>query len=343
MFLDWITLRLDRDSCPDWGGWSFVRNYGDRVMRYCPKTGDVLWESFAWDSVRSDSHQVAIRCTLDSLWIQGSPARVCGTGDAVFGGAFGLDIVHGARSMIDFIMRINCWGTAPEHRLWKVIRVDVTQNYDLWTLANVRVALSTLRGTEGGRYRVSQQSGDTVYWSHLSALRSGKAYAKGPHLTYLMKKKGYTGYQYSAKEIESANRLLRLELSLKGQWFRENRSGKPWYRLTENDLTREHDTFFMRMIGDGEIEMSSLQFIEKCENVAPTPGQGRAAARTWTVIQAAGWQAARESMPSRTWYRHLKILKDAGLSDCDLSHGRVVGLRRSVELRPVSSWHHLAA
>ena len=77
--------------------------------------------------------------------------------------------------------------------------------------------------------------------------------------------------------------------------------------------------------------------------MAETEGKGRAAARTWAVIQSIGWQAARESMPRSTWYKHLKILRDAGLSDADVSAGHVVGLRRTVHMRSVSNWASLQA
>ena len=75
----------------------------------------------------------------------------------------------------------------------------------------MRDALRILRDCEGGRYRVSQQA-----WRHLStgrknpSSRKGKAYAKGPHLTYQMGRTGYSGRQYTRDEITGSNRLLRL-------------------------------------------------------------------------------------------------------------------------------------
>lgn len=84
-----------------------------------------------------------------------------------------------------------------------------------------------------------------------------------------------------------------------------------------------------------------MGMIDRMVAAAPTEGQGKAAARTWAVIQSVGWQAAKDSMPKRTWYRHLKIIKAAGFSDADISAGRVVNLRRPLLLQPVSSWDEL--
>lgn len=308
-------------------------------MRVCPRTGEVLWETDVWDSVRSDSHQVSMRVSSGSLMIAGSPSRVMGDGDAVFGpGEAGRDLFACALAMVGFVGRHLCISPMPDVRLFAVTRADVTCNYMLSNLASVRVALSELRGVEGGRYRVSQTAGDTVYWSQKSAHRSGKAYAKGPHLSYLMSRLNYSGKSYTVDDIELASRLLRLELRLGRRYFYEV---KDWYRLSWADLKARHDDFFMRMLGCESVEGVDMGFVDRLCSVAPSRGQGLAAARTWALIQSVGWQSVRDSMPRATFYRHLAILRLAGLGDADLSAGRIISLRRPLVLRPVSSWEEL--
>lgn len=85
MLIDWVTAYLDYDQAPDWGGWSLARQWGDRIQRICTRTGEIRWETNAWESVRSDSHTVAMCFTGVSLRVQGSPGRAMGDGDAVFG------------------------------------------------------------------------------------------------------------------------------------------------------------------------------------------------------------------------------------------------------------------
>lgn len=195
MLIDWLTARVGYSAfpVPDWIKLTLL---GDRIMRYCPRSGEVSWETSAWDSIRSDSHQIAFRVTGDSVLIQGSPARVCGKGDAVFGSgpALALDLTGCLNRMIRFVSGIVGVEMPSDLRLWTVTRIDITGNILLDDLAAVRIALRILRECEGGRYRVSQQAGDTVYWSHQSRLRSGKAYAKGPQVEYMISRKGYTGY-----------------------------------------------------------------------------------------------------------------------------------------------------
>ena len=342
MLIDWITARLP-ERFFDRHEWYHLMSLTDRVSRYCGKTGELRWESAAWESVRSDSHQIAFRVGSDAIWIQGSPARLMGEGDTVFGlgASAALDLTGCVERMSAFVfdqvglpLRGHPWD-------WIVSRIDVTGNLLLNSLVDVREALRILRNVEGGRYRVSQKAGDTVYWSTNSRLRKGKAYAKGPHLEYQMRKKGYDGKRYVTEEICLANRLLRLELTLGAQWLREERSGKKWHELTNGDLYEEWESYFSRMVGDMETT-NDRELKEKIYLVAPTAGQAKAAYGTWALIQSQGWEQARDMHSSRTWYRNLKILRNAGLSDADLSAGRIVEFRRQlIECQLVESWEEL--
>lgn len=337
--LDWVTARLDWTRFPR-EDWAKLLELGDRVQRYNPATGEVVWESHAWESIRSDSHGLTFRVGSDALWMQGSPARVIGDGCNVFGAgaSAAMDVtgcVDRMRSYLFQVLPVDDPSSSAAD--WIVSRVDVTKNLDLGDLGSVRNALRVLRDLEGGRYRVSQKAADTVYWSHTSRLRSGKAYAKGPHLEYLMRKRGYDGKQYRPEEIAAAGRLLRLELRLGSQFWRE-RSGKPWHEWTREEFEQQWNDYFGRMIGDAEVTDDS-DLKQRVMAAAKTEGQGRAAYGCWALIQSEGWERAREMYPLRTWYRHLKVLRAAGLADADLSAGRIVQLRRRIiEARIVTSW-----
>lgn len=338
MLIDWITARVPTlllnpaalDAC---------RNFGDRVQRFCPKSGNVLWETSAWDSIRSDSHQLAMRSGLD-FWVQGSPARVIGEGDAVFGAgaSAALDILGCVQRMID--MAASHLGvTFPPAECWIVSRVDVTGNMCLSSLPEVRDSLRILRECEGGRYRVSQQAGDTVYWSHLSKLRSGKAYAKGPHLRYLVKRSDYSGYPYTETEINNADKLLRLELKL----GREHWNRNDWKTTTPEQLKQQWDDYFGRMIGNAEMTNDD-ELKTRIIEIAPTEGRGKAAYGFWVLIQSQGWERAREMVSRNTYYSHLRILRSAGLGDADISSGNIVQLRRRIlDAQLVNNWKELNA
>lgn len=338
MLVDWLTIRVSMDRLTPEAR-LVLNELGDRICCYCPKTGHVHYEAPRWNSVRSDSHQIAVKAGSD-LWIQGSPARVLGDGDTVFGSGASsdLNLKMCGHAMIQFVA--NQLGiTLPWVTDWIVSRVDVTQNYALANLDEVHSALAILARTSGGRFRVSSMHGDTVYYNQKSRLRAGKGYSKGSHLEWLMRQPKYDGRRYTVEEIELAKKILRLELRLGREWFRRN----SWLEVTPDELRREFHSYFDRMIGGAEMGAGN-DLRERIYQVSDTQGQGAAAYSMWLLITHEGWEVARQNTSKTTWYRNLKVLRKAGLSDADVSHGRVVPLRRKIiECQQVDNWLQLAA
>jgi len=350
MLLDWVSLYLPRGSEPAWIRAQWDR-WGDRLCRYCPRTGTVRWESAAWDSVRSDSHQIAVQITGDTVRLQGSPARLWGDGDNTFPACEGsASVAASAERMIRAAADLAGVWLPHDRGLWHVTRVDVTRNFLLPSAADVRAALGFLRGTEGGRYRVSATAGETVYWGGKSRLRRAKAYLKGAQLRAWVagfeKRREVCPVQYAPAVLDAADRLLRLELTLGAQWWRE-RAPCTWQEMGPEVLGEQWESFFGRMVGarcEATMLDQGLGLLSTFEAVAPTAARGRAAFRTWQVIKATGWEHARASMPKATWYKHLTIMRAAGLGDADLSAGHVIPLRRRpVEMVAVGSWAQVLA
>lgn len=337
MLLDWVSFRISLLEFDEYQIQQ-LRLLTDRIVRFCPKTGDVRYETCAWESIRSDSHQISFQVGSSDLRVQGSPARVCGDGDAVFGqGASSrLDLKGCIKFMVLYASKtLNV--IFPSSANYTVTRVDVTGNLLLGSLLEVRDALRILRNCEGGRYRVSQQAGDSVYWSHLSRLRSGKAYAKGPHLEYLTNSSKYSGRIYTPHELFLSKNLLRLELKLGREFLARN----DWQIMDENFFKTQWNEYFDRMIGDSEMKTDG-DLKQRIYMIAPTEGKAKAAYGCWLLIKAEGWERAREFFPDTSWYRHLKILRAAGCGDADLSSGQIVPIRRKIiEAKLVTSWDEL--
>lgn len=338
MLIDWTTARVPLDKLSSEAR-DAARAVGDRICCYCPKTGESKYETSKWENIRSDSHQISTRCSTD-FWIQGSPARIIADGDAVFGA--GPSRTLDLRGCVDRMRRyvgdqLGIQLPGVDH--WIVSRVDVTGNLKLDSEHQLRQSLKILRDCEGGRYRIGAQYPESVYWSSQSKLRSGKAYGKGAHLEHLMKQKKYEGRRYDALEIMAAKCLLRLELKLGREWFARN----DWTTVTPQTLKEEWESYFHRMIGGTEVK-DDESLLERILCVAKTEGQGRAAYGCWIMIQNEGWERAQSVFPKRTWYRHLKILRQAGLADADISAGNIVPLRRKIfEAQHVTSWQQLTA
>lgn len=331
--IDWLTLKAD---AMDLGEVVIrrLRELSGRVVKL-DAYGGIEWETVARENIRSDSHQVTV-CMGGELTICGSPARVMGSSN-VFGSG---DITDCAQAMLGFVSR-QVGVVLPNLSVWRCTRVDVTHNYDLGSLANVRGALLALRHAEGGRYQL-RTAAESVYWSVRSKYRSGKAYAKGPHLQYARKR---GSCEVNDDDIALASRLLRLELSLRSQFWREQAT-KPWWQYEERELDELHEQYFSQLVGNVEVtEMCDVQLrcVEAARSLGRKDGQGKAAFAYWCLIKAEGFERARELTPRPTHYRHMKVLRTAGLSWADFQAGRVVQLRRTplVLAQPVRSWDDL--
>jgi II/X family phage/plasmid replication protein len=325
---------------------------GDLIQRVNPSTGEIVWETPAWDAARSDVHQVCFRVSRNGLTLWGSPARCFGDSDAVFGAgaASALDVVGCLERMATLVGTalgdLGLWRRSVLTD-WTVTRLDVTQNLALADSGSVFAALEYLRGTNGGRYRVSAGYSETVYWSHKSRYRAAKAYHKGAHIRWLSRRKDYDGRQYSDEEQGQLERVLRLELELRRDFFRKlvsvDAAGrvvrKSWWELTAGDLVAEHEGFFGAMMGDAA--MNDWELEKAVISMGDSRRQGQAAWATWCRIRAQGRAHVFASMSRATWYRHLKILRAAGLRDADFSAGVVVPFRRRLEARPVCSFAEL--
>ena len=333
MLIDWMTLSTDAsllDPC------TVMKLTGkqDRIMRISPD-GEIKWVMPCRTNIRSDSHQVTVRIG-SHLDIQGSPARTKGTRDNIFGEA---DPVNAFLDVVRFLTDVIEVPLPYDPRSWKLTRMDVTGNFDLGSLANVRQALNYLRHVEGGRYQVKTEA-ETVYWSKSSRLRAGKAYAKGSHMRYLVNK-GHV--DLTQDQLSLVDRLLRLELRLGAQFWRE-RTNHRWYQWSSEQLYEQFVEYFGQFIGKVEVvEVDKL--LDQLMKVAPTPGMAKAAYRTWSLIRSDGLEKARELTGKSAWYRHKRLLQQCGVSWADFHHRALVPFRRKtiVLSDPIRSWEDLIA
>ena len=333
MLIDWMTLSTDA-SVLDPRTVKKITGKQDKIMRVSPD-GEVKWVIPCRRNVCSDSHQITVRIGSD-LDIQGSPARTKGTRDNIFGEA---NPVNAFLDMVHFLSNTLEVPIPYDPTCWKIQRMDVTGNFDLESLANVRQALNYLRHVEGGRYQVKTEA-ETVTWSKSSRLRSGKAYAKGPHMRYLIKK-GHA--DLTPDQLSLVDRLLRLEMILRGQFWRE-RAARLWYEWSSEQLYEYFEAYFGQFIGKVEI-VEVHKLLDELMKVAPTPGIAKAAYRTWSLIQSHGLEEARELTAKTTWHRHKRLLQDCGVSWADFHHRALVPFRRKtiVLSDPVRSWEDLIA
>lgn len=330
MVIDWLTLRLPAEHVPA-VAWDRIRDRAGRML-CISADGSIEWEALRWECIRSDSHRVHVRAG-SALEIIGSPARAMGRHN-VFGSS---DLLECAAAMIGLVARqVGVVLPAPGPP-WCCTRVDFAENFSLGSASTVRSALDWLRMAEGGRYR-GRSAGSSIYWGQRSSRLSGKAYSKGEHQQRAVKR---GEAELTAAELEACDGLLRLELSLRRNWLRE----RDVWSLTADDMSSAHREYFAPLLGDCEVFNMNDSLLERLVLVAPTEGQARAAFRTAALCAQVGPDTTADSMPRATWFRHRRLLLDAGLSLADLRAGHVIPLRgqRITLGAPVRSFADIAA
>lgn len=337
--IDWLTIRVPLNADFSAEIHSRLRQYIGHLTNVSAH-GEVMWTkpSLDIDALRSDTPGLCWSVVGDGeqyyLSIGASPASL-EFGVNVFGSS---DMRHCA----DVLKRhaekaLAC--ILPSLDRWQCRRIDITHNYRLDGLGQVQQALRELRKGDGVRQKATVPKGDTVVWGQGSDLMSGKAYAKGPQLRYLQKKRR-DEREIPDELIDLAQSILRFELSLRARWFR--RHGSEWLNFSEEYLNGLHGDYFGRFVGGLEVcDMGTL--LAKLERVAPSKGRALAAHKTWALIKSIGYEVTKASMPRSTWGLHIKYLKDAGVSEADLVGGTVIPFRRDVIClsAPVTSWEEL--
>lgn len=328
--IDWLTLRVARQHLAP----ATIAEIHSRMGRVTKTSsdGEIEWCIAARTNMRSDSHQVTVMLGADRLEITGSPARVMQRNN-VFGSGNPVECWDW---MVAQVEEVTGQSLPRDYRQYTCGRIDVTHNYLLESASEVRTALNCLRHAEGGRLQVRTES-ETVYWSPKSRHRSAKAYHKGPHLALQVRKDQAAADPW---QIDVAQRLLRLELSLRSKFWQQQH--RPWHQFKEHELDSIHNDFFSKVIGQHKV-ISMDTLLQQCERTAKTVGQGRAAYRTWCLIRQQGQESAKALMPRRTWLHHRKILFGAGLTFADLHSAQILPFRRRSILidQPVRSWDDL--
>jgi len=344
--IDWLTLRLPLEEIENAG----LRARLSQCLNslHCANSdGEILWSKKVLDvdALRSDSiglfWQIQNDGKREFLVIGGSPATI-EHGNNVFGS---FDIRAGAGVLIR-AASIELGAILPaDFGLWQCRRIDITGNFALPDSASVKQALRQLSIADGGRRKASNDSrgGDSVYWNPTSDLVKGKAYAKGPQLRRLVR---MGKVEVSPERLDLADRLLRFEHTRGARWFRRlAEAGSNWFDLSSDQLIGFFMEFFGRVVGGVEVaEMERYELVNRIRAVNDcSEHQAESAFTTYRNIRADGFDVTKGYMSARTWYRHLKMLRNAGINDADLTSGNVVHFRpvRVVLAQPVGSWDEL--
>lgn len=341
--IDWLTLRTPISHFIESHlTEQFLSHIGE--VQYFDANGNKTHTRYVFDvdSLRSDSAGIfwQIQNTGKGLFlvIGASPASL-----EFNNNVFGSDDIRYCSNLLVSTAEKHLSMIMPPPSAWQCRRIDVTENYLLDDNSQVKQALRELRLGDGSRQKaINLKQSDSVYWGHGSDYIMGKAYDKGAQVEYLEKNSKRNGKPsiFNEKTLNLLKRLLRLELSLKRQWFETHT--QDYLSITPEQLRDLHSKYFGQYIGKLEVtDMTNL--LENLYKVAPSKGYALAAHRTWALIKSIGFEQTKASMPERTFYKHTQILKLAGLSMADLQSARILQFRKQLIVisEPIRSWNDL--
>lgn len=342
LLIDWLTLRVPLDGRLGHQIHERVLACVGKIQCYDPD-GALSWEksSLDVDKLRSDTVGLMWQVQGDGkqqyLVIAGSPASIQ-HGVNVFGS---LDIRAGATVLLRLACRA-LRAVLPPLEQWQCRRIDITGNYLLPDSDTVKQALRMLMVSDGSRRRAGSQAkgGDSVVWNPTSDLSKGKGYHKGPQMRFLVKK---GKVQASEEMLSAADRLLRLEHTKGSRWWRRfEETGGKWWQLTAWELWQEFKGFFGRLVQGLEVkDMDRIETIKAIRDANDISlGMAESTFTTLRNIKEDGFDVVKGFMSERTFYRHLRYLRAAGITDADMTTAKILPFRpiRIVLAEPVGSW-----
>lgn len=328
--IDWLTFILKTDKLSI-SQREKLRQQIDVVVRFAPN-GEVKNINTTWESLRSDTTGCTIAYSPTQFIMCGSPASLFQTNN-VFGSSDILKCFHDFRR---YLFRRLAIVLPSNPKLYSCSRIDITENYLLNGQDEVLNALKYLSFAETRGQNVTTKK-STVYWNKNSSRREAKAYNKFLHAKTMLKN---FKHMYDEKDLENLKNILRLELKLGNKYIPE--MDMRWYEMTAKILKLEHSKFFKPVLGSIDVP-SKTELFNKLVKIADTENQARAAFNTFNMICTLGKELTKGSIPKSSFYRHCKLLKQAGLSSADLTSGQILPFRRqTIALgESIENWEQL--
>ena len=206
----------------------------------------------------------------------------------------------------------------PDGDNWECMRLDWAECFDLGSFEACAEFISHLRLAKFPRRKMGNWGNETV--SANGTTTGWKVYHKGPEFAAHDRKR--LRRLLTMDEIESlqsiADGILRVETAIKLKTLQNDHDGKAHVRLlTEGYAAAVHDRETLRVIRESEQDMTTVRrnrdvrtrLLEVYGNKV-----GGIVYGTWLGFCAIGEDETRKSLSRPTFYRHRKLLQDAGVS-----------------------------
>ena len=256
-------------------------------------------------------HNEQVECA-PYLVIEGSPHKAM-LGHNVSGGP--VSVVAAASWFLgDVARRLTC--VFPHWSEWFVLRLD---HAEVYTLSSFEGVAQYIHGLGIARYprRQPRRYGDECVF-FAGTTTTLKFYAKGPEFS----KNGHaklarsTNQAYALEVQRKANNLLRVEVGIKSKKLKAQHGDHPHpQEISLNWIRDLYGIEVGRVLKEGLADMERVRNADEVERRLYEVYDQKLAGilcGTWFRLAAQGETVVRGRLPRRTYYRHRKLLADAG-------------------------------
>lgn len=253
-----------------------------------------------------------IECSLHKLFL----------GHNIFGGS--EDFQSCVFYLIRFLER-QLGVTLPVYSDWLVKRIDFAYVFDLGSFSAVQEFFYLMKNAYYPRRSVDHHGLHGLYASAsttaLKFYHKGKEFKK--HDFRRLVSSGFLSENEAFSLLSYANRILRVEVEIKTKKlkydFQKLRYGhEPYVKdITSEYLISVYETEVDRFMKEGKNSSDKVRSMLEVESRLYSMYRSDLASRlfgAWIRISALGIDKYKEAVPRRTFYRHIKQLKDAGIS-----------------------------
>lgn len=323
MALDTITLKSPYVN-------SFI---ADKVQNECVKrqginikTGELLYEITTASLVGSYDNKISIKVESTEyingnnvssepyILIEASVHKAM-IGHNVFGGP--LDIHKASEYLIKLVSKL-IQIELPNYNLWTLLRCDVSEVYELPSFDAVQEWFKGLNAADYPRRSVTRYGLSGIYAN--GSTTTLKFYHKG--VEFCKHDKARLKKILSDDKLMSlqayANRIIRCECEIKARKLKYDFGHLPLLsEVTNNYLNNVHDVEVRRFLKEGVkmmILVSNAHEVKARLYEMYSPALAGTLLGTWYQLTTLGEDSVKKSVPKRTYYRHVKQLKDAAVS-----------------------------
>lgn len=351
--IDKLTLRCEFKTLRDLGDLKFT-NLTYPVFKLedlkiplevsLDKDGDVMNTRHPWESIPSNFEGMAFkvfdfRCTeLDKFYIEikASPAKVM-LGHNLFGSS---DFEECAMFMIKLL-----FSTYPQlverlnMRTWFLANIDLTFFSRADTNVEATQFINALSNVSFGQTKSRTGYNGTAYFGQKnSRLKKIKVYGKHAETIEILKNNPKLANVIDDGLLNWSSGMIRWEVTLTSRYFERLGVKCDFPNLFENnsltkdkqielwcnataDLFKSLDGKEMKVMNDNEVkELLRAKFSKIGKTGKVSYAAADSAFTTYRLLQIDGWETVKLSLASKTFYRHIGMLIDAGLSRIHLQN-----------------------